>query len=195
MIIIKHRINTIDELKSTPVDFGVEIDLRSFKNKIVINHEPFIDSIKFEEWLRFYKHKFLILNVKEEGLEKSILEIIEKFNIQNFFFLDQSFPFLLKTVSSGEKRTAVRVSKYESIETALKLSNLASWIWLDYFGIFPLKTFEFEKLKNAKFKICLVSPELQGFSYLETKKFILEINNKSLIFEAVCTKFPELWKS
>ena len=86
MIIIKHRINTIDELKSTPVDFGVEIDLRSFKNKIVINHEPFIDSIKFEEWLRFYKHKFLILNVKEEGLEKSILEIIEKFNIQKFFF-------------------------------------------------------------------------------------------------------------
>ena len=96
---------------------------------------------------------------------------------------------MLKTVYSGEKRTAVRVSKYESIETALKLSNLASWIWLDYFGIFPLKTFEFEKLKNAKFKICLVSPELQGFSYLETKKFILEIYNKSLIFDGVDGNF------
>ena len=194
MIIIKHRINTIDELKFTPADFGVEIDLRSYRNNIIINHEPFIDSILFEDWLQFYNHKFLILNVKEEGLEEIILGKIKKFNIKNFFFLDQSFPFLIKTINSGEKRTAVRVSKYESIETALKLTNLAEWIWLDYYGSFPLNDVELEKLKEANFKICLVSPELQGFSYSITKEYAFQISNKNFIFDGVCTKFPSLWK-
>lgn len=195
MIIFKHRINTIDELKTTPKDLGVEIDLRSYKKNIIINHEPFIDSILFEDWLEFYNHKFLILNVKEEGLEDDILVKINKFNIQNFFFLDQSFPFLIKTVKNGEKRTAVRVSEYESIETALRLSNLAEWIWLDYYGTFPLNEVEINKIKKANYKICLVSPELQGFSYSDTENFKNEINNQNFIFDGVCTKFPQLWKS
>ena len=195
MIIFKHRINSINELKITPVDLGIEVDIRSYKNKIIVNHEPFLDSISFDDWLKFYKHRFLIVNLKEEGLENSVLEKLEKFNIQNFFFLDQSFPFLIKTVTSGEKRTAVRVSKYESLDTALALSNLANWIWVDYFGSFPLKNSEIEKLKNANFKICLVSPELQGFSLSYTENFKREINNKGFVFEGICTKFPKLWKS
>ena len=31
MIIIKHRVNKINELKNTPKKYGVEIDLRSIK--------------------------------------------------------------------------------------------------------------------------------------------------------------------
>ena len=41
MIIIKHRVNTISELKKIDKKFGVEIDLRSNKSKIYLHHDPF----------------------------------------------------------------------------------------------------------------------------------------------------------
>ena len=137
MIIIKHRVNTIEELLKTPKNFGVEIDIRSFNEKLIINHDPFIDAICFDEWIKHYDHKFLILNVKEEGLEETIMKKIKNYKIKNFFFLDQSFPVLIKTILSGENRTAIRISEYESLESAINLKNLAKWVWIDFFGNFP----------------------------------------------------------
>ena len=95
---ILHRVNTINYLKTVPKEFGVEVDIRSFNNKVIISHEPLLTGTSFEEWISFYEHDFLILNIKEEGLEKYVLDILEKHKIKNFFFLDQSFPFLLKTI-------------------------------------------------------------------------------------------------
>ena len=193
MIIIKHRVNTIEELRKTPNNLGVEIDLRSFKDKIIIHHEPCIDGVSFDEWIKHYKHNFLILNVKEEGLENSIMKIINSYEVKNFFFLDQSFPLLIKTVLSGEPRTAIRISKYESLETAINFKNLAKWVWIDYFENFPLNDVGLKKLKEANFNLCLVSPELQGFSYEKTVAMKNELLNKNFLFNAVCTKFPDLW--
>ena len=195
MLIIKHRVNTIENLLITPKEYGVEIDLRSYKNRIIINHEPFENGVIFLDWLKYYQHKFLILNVKEEGLEKYILDIVNNQNIKNFFLLDQSMPFLIKTVLSGESRTALRVSEYESLETALKFKNKAKWIWVDHFSHFPLQIDDFKKLKNFNFKICIVSPELQGFNYEAVENIKNKLFNDKYIFDAVCTKFPELWKT
>ena len=69
MEVILHRRNTIQELISTTTNYGVEIDLRAFKERIVIQHDPFIKGESFEEWIKFYKHGTLILNIKEEGIE------------------------------------------------------------------------------------------------------------------------------
>ena len=46
-------------------------------------------------------------------------------------------------------------------------------------------------LRDAGFKLCLVSPELHGFQ----KEDITNMKNKIQGFsiEAVCTKYPELW--
>ena len=69
MLFIKHRCNTISQLRDISKDYGLEIDLRSYKKDLILNHEPFEKGILFRDWLKFYNHKFLILNVKEEGLE------------------------------------------------------------------------------------------------------------------------------
>ena len=113
---ILHRVNTINYLKKVPKEFGVEVDIRSFNNKVIISHEPLLNGTEFEDWISFFEHDFLILNIKEEGLEKYVLDILEKYKIKNFFFLDQSFPFLLKTINSGEKRCAIRISEFESMD-------------------------------------------------------------------------------
>ncbi len=193
MQIIHHRRNTINLLKAVNSDLGVEVDVRSFGKKIIINHDPFQESINFEDWLVYYNHKLLILNVKEEGLEKPLLFLMKKYKIKNFFFLDQSFPSLVKTILSGEKRTSIRVSEYESIETALKLCGKAEWVWVDFFNYFPLDYQSFSKLKQAKFKLCLVSPELQGHHYSKVDNLKNKLKNMSINFDAVCTKNPNLW--
>ena len=93
-LIICHRKNTIKQLVGTPTKYGVEIDVRSFNNEIILNHEPIKKGEKLDNWIKKFNHKFLIINIKEEGLEVYIKKILKKKNIKEFFFLDQSFPFL-----------------------------------------------------------------------------------------------------
>jgi hypothetical protein len=60
MKIIKHRINTIEELVLVESDYGVEIDLRSKNGEIILSHDPFSEeSVRFSDWLEFYHHKTL----------------------------------------------------------------------------------------------------------------------------------------
>ena len=103
MIKIKHRINSIHELKEVNPIYGVEVDIRSYGSEIIINHEPFLSGDLFKEWIKFYRHKFLILNVKEEGLEKDLIDLMYFYKIKNYFFLDQSFPFMLNIVNFAKK--------------------------------------------------------------------------------------------
>jgi hypothetical protein len=192
---ILHRINTIAQLKNTPTKYGVEVDIRSWGKDLVIHHEPFEKGESFEKWLEFFNHKTLILNVKEEGLENRIIDLMSNYNIQDYFFLDQSFPFLIKTTSSGESRCAVRVSEFEGIETAMSLSGKVDWIWVDCFTHFPLTLSNARRLQtDGKFKLCFVSPELQGrtdVNYIEN--FRREVESLGIKGDAVCTKYPDLW--
>lgn len=194
MEIIKHRINTIEQLKKTHTKYGVEVDIRTFGNELVISHDPFSFDISFNEWISFYAHGTLILNVKEDGLEDRLLNEMQKHKIENFFILDQAFPYLIKTIKSGEKRCAIRFSEYESINTVLSIKGFADWVWVDFFTKFPLDKYSFDLLKDNNFKLCIVSPELQGYgekTVLNLKNFI---KNNNFKFDAVCTKHVEIWK-
>jgi hypothetical protein len=195
MKLISHRRNTISELSTTPSIYGIEVDIRSIGNKLIIHHDPFVEGENFEEWIKHYQHDTLILNVKEEGLEERLMNIMHSRDITNYFFLDQSFPFLIKWTKSGLTKCAVRVSEFESIDTALTLSGKAEWIWVDCFTHFPLTKSDALRLSSAGFKLCLVSPELQGFdANLEIPKLNKILTERDIIPDAVCTKRPDLWE-
>ena len=66
MIIIKHRVNTINKIIKTPKSYGVEIDLRSSLKTIYLNHDPFKNGENLEKFLNNYNHNTLIVNVKSE---------------------------------------------------------------------------------------------------------------------------------
>lgn len=194
MNLIAHRKNTIAELLATPVGYGVEVDIRSRGSQLIIHHDPFQDGEDFEEWLQAYRHGTLILNVKEEGLEARLLELMRQKGLEDFFFLDQSFPFLVKWAKLGERRCAVRVSEYESMATALSLAGKVDWIWVDCFTRFPLTADMAATLKQAGFKLCLVSPELQGRdAATEIPLLRSALEASRIIADAVCTKRPDLW--
>ena len=143
MIIVNHRVNSIEKLKSTPPEYGVEIDLRPYNEKIILNHEPFQDGEDFEEFLKTYNHKLLILNVKSEGIEEKVLELVKKYNINNYFFLDVTFPFMVKYINKGIKNFAARFSEFESINTCLNLIGMVEWIFVDNFTRLPIENNSF----------------------------------------------------
>jgi hypothetical protein len=192
---ILHRINTKEALLKVPVEFGVEVDIRTRGSQLIMHHDPFEKGEGFEDWLQVYKHGTLILNVKEEGLENCLIDLMVKYNIDNYFFLDQSFPFLIKTAKSNERRCAVRVSEFEHIKTAMTLSGKIDWVWIDCFTHFPLTNEDARRLQvDGSFKLCFVSPELQGRTSLNgIKKYIEVIKSLGIKGDAVCTKHPDLW--
>ena len=195
MIIIKHRINKLEELLKVNKKYGAEIDLRSYKGQIILNHEPLIKSISFNEWLKHYDHNFLIANIKEEGIEFEVLRLIKKKNIRNYFLLDVTVPQILILNKKKIFNIALRVSKYESMRNIIKYKVKNKWVWVDTFdGKIPLTTKEIVKLKKLNYKLCLVSPELPLKNYLIINDFIKSNNKKLKYFDAVCTKKVNIWQ-
>ena len=196
MIKILHRINTKKELVDTNKAYGVEVDIRSHGERLIINHDPFTQGEDFLDWITAYNHKALILNVKEEGLEERLTSIMRKEKIENYFFLDQSFPFLMKTINSGESKVAIRISEFESIETAMNLKGKVEWLWIDCFTKFPITKVDADVLSNeCGYKLCFVSPELQGrVNKNGIITFRKEIESEGIYGDAVCTKYPEIWE-
>jgi hypothetical protein len=194
MILIAHRRNTTEQLRATPTDQGIEVDIRSEGQRLIIHHDPFAAGEDFEEWIKAYRHRLLILNTKEEGLEQRLLAIMARHGIADFFFLDQSFPFLIKTARTGETRCAVRLSEFETIETVMSLAGLVRWVWVDCFTRFPLTGAQAATLSEAGFQLCLVSPELQGRTDpAEIVAMRALLAREGIVPEAVCTKTPSLW--
>ncbi len=194
MHLIAHRRNTVTELEATPVSYGIEVDLRSQGDRLVIHHDPFVAGEDFETWITAYRHGTLILNVKEEGLEARLIDAMERHRVASWFFLDQSFPFLVKWSRMGERRCAVRVSEFETMETALTLAGRIDWVWVDCFTRFPIDGRDATRLQQAGFRLCLVSPELQGRpAEVEIPALRALLADEGIVADAVCTKRPELW--
>ena len=188
---IAHRINTIHELNNIPNKYGIEIDLRDSNNKIIVSHDPYTDGIEFEEYIKYYNHSFIILNIKSEGIEYKILEIIKKYNIKDYFFLDCSFPMIYKLNKLGEKNIAIRFSEYESIETVIKCKDMVKWVWIDCFTQLPLNDKTYKIFNQLNLKICIVSPELQE---QPDKIFIYKHQISNYNIHAICTKIYNIDK-
>ena len=184
---IAHRINTIEELKNVPKNYGVELDLRDFGDSIILQHDPFKNGENFEEYLKYYRHKTMILNIKSERIEYKVLELLRKYNIKKYFFLDNSFPMIYLLSSNGEKNIALRFSELEGIDTALSMRGKVEWIWIDCFTKLPIDFNTYCVLKKCGYKLCLVSPELQGQPQkIVSYKQYIQKNN--IVFDAICTK-------
>ena len=195
ILVIRHQCNSIADLAATETYYGVEIDIRSKDETLVLAHDPFSPGESFSDWIEHYRHRFIVLNVKEEGLEEAGLGVLGRHGVEDFFFLDQSFPFLLKTAAGGERRCAVRTSEYESVETALAVAHLVDWVWLDTFTGLALTGSEANALNKAGLKLCLVSPELVGRTGADEVRLLQErLALHHIDIDAVCTKQPDAWK-
>ena len=189
MRLYKHRINTIADLERVPEGMGIEFDLRSSGSDVIVTHDPFTDGPTIEEYFPRIGARPCIFNVKCEGIEERVRGLAKEHGIKEYFFLDCSVPAAMKLKRLGEKRLAVRYSEVEPVEGVLAWRGHADWVWVDCFTRFPIEEPAWSSIAND-FKICLVSPELQGHSDFDALKG--QVRDRA--YHAVCTKTPERWK-
>ena len=197
MRIYSHRRNSKEELISTPIKFGVEIDIRSEGNELILQHDPFTVGILFTDWLEHYTHSGLILNLKEDGLESHLLSILKEKEIEDFFFLDQSYPSMINCFKNNlANKVSARSSEYESLDSIKSLPQSPAFIWCDSFSgewVHLVPTLDYATKVGSK--CILVSPELQS---RESEEEILEVQEILTRHAppdiAVCTKTPWLWE-
>lgn len=160
MIIALHRINTIRELREVPKTYGVEVDVRGYGEKIILNHEPLEPGDELGAYLAEYHHRFIIFNVKEAGIEAEIHAAAATYGIRDYFLLDAEFPYIYRASRSGERRIAVRYSEDEPIEMAQHFRGKVDWVWIDTQTTLPLRPKVVSALRG--YKTALVSPERFG---------------------------------
>lgn len=185
---ICHRINKLEDLNNINTEYGVEIDLRDNVNgKIYIEHDPFKEGEDFEEYIKNYHHNTIILNIKSERIEYKVIEILNKYNITNYFFLDSSFPMIKALTDIGIKNIALRYSEFEGMDTLEFMKGKVDWVWVDCFNSFPLNNSTYKKLKSMGYKLCFVSPELQNQAE-KIDYYIRIIKSERIDFDLICTK-------
>ncbi|MBA2479671.1 MAG: hypothetical protein H0V44_03335 [Planctomycetes bacterium] len=189
---IAHRINTRSQLETLPPGMGVEVDLRDRGDRLILQHDPFTDGEDFSDYLAAYRHGLMILNIKSERIEMRVLEELQRAGtVADYFFLDCSFPMIRWLIGKGESRIAVRFSEHEPIGSALALVGQVQWVWVDCFTRMPLDAASYRALKRH-FKLCAVSPELQGRPVESIAAFSREL--APFPMDAICTKRPDLWQ-
>ncbi|WP_322923923.1 phosphatidylinositol-specific phospholipase C/glycerophosphodiester phosphodiesterase family protein [Paenibacillus campi] len=184
---IAHRINTVAELKDIPTEYGVELDIRDLGERLVLQHDPYVDGEDLESFLQAYHHGTLILNIKSERIEHKVLELVQKYNIQDYFFLDSSFPMIYLLSKQGEKNIALRFSEFEGMDTLESMQGKVEWVWVDCFTHLPINRDNYNILREWGYKLCLVSPELQGRD-ADIEQYKQYIEAEGIVFDKICTK-------
>ena len=158
--LVAHRVNTVAELRQLPRNYGAEIDVRAWRNELVLHHDPFQEGERFDDYLAEYEHGLLVVNIKETGIEARALEALRQRGIADCFLLDVEFPYLYKASKKGERAMAVRYSEVEGLDTVKQFEGVVDWTWIDVNTSLPLDANSIGVL--SRFRNCLVSPDLWG---------------------------------
>lgn len=188
MLYIAHRVNEKEDLTKLNKEYGVEVDLRdNLDGRIYMQHDPFIQGQDFEEYLKNYSHNLMILNIKSERIEHKVLELVKKYKVKDYFLLDSTFPMIKLLTDQKERKIALRFSEFEGIKTLEVMQNKVDWVWVDCFTKLPINNEIYINIKNMGYKLCLVSPELQG-KQEKIEEYAGYIKEQEIVFDAICTK-------
>ena len=187
MKLIAHRSNDPIVFNDESIK-AVEFDVRDSGGRLIVTHDPFTDGVLLSAYLTAANGRFLIVNVKSAGIEETVMDHLRLYApASDYFFLDCTVPAMMGLVTRHIKQFAVRLSEVEPLESVMVWAGKAQWVWVDCFTRFVLTKDIEERLHAAGFKICLVSPELQG-RHLDIRPYIARCQLEQLDIDAVCTK-------
>ena len=176
--------------------------LRDCNTNLVISHDcPTFSAINAKQLFALYQ-KFvresstnlppLALNIKADGLQNLLKNLLEKYQIQNYFCFDMSVPDMRGFECLGLNF----FTRQSEIEPNPALYDTAQGVWCDeFYSHWISESTILAHLENGK-KVAIVSPELHKREYLSAWKHykqIIESNalsGDSRIF--LCTDFPHL---
>jgi hypothetical protein len=190
----KNKINAFE--RSFKLGFGTETDIRDFNGELVISHDIPNSSIEqliyVDDFFKLYKsignNLPLALNIKSDGLQEMLKNLIIKYDISNYFVFDMSIPDTLGYM----KRDIKYFSRQSEFEIMPSLYKECKGVWLDEFVNHWITPEIIEEHLKINKLVCIVSPELHGRNNIQEwanyKNFITNQFSENLI---LCTDNPE----
>ena len=179
--------------RSFSLGFGTETDIRDFKGELVISHDIADEkcmSVKymFEIYNKYDNTLSLALNIKADGLQIKLKELLEAYKITNYFVFDMSVPDGLQYLKQNIK-SFTRESEYETVPS---FYDEAYGVWLDEFqGHWINKEVIKTHIENNK-QICIVSPDLHKREYKKEWQHYKQIEKELGINNLmICTDYPK----
>jgi len=182
--------------RSFKLGFGTETDIRDFNGELVISHDIPNSSIEqliyVDDFFKLYKsignNLPLALNIKSDGLQEMLKNLIIKYDISNYFVFDMSIPDTLGYM----KRDIKYFSRQSEFEIMPSLYKECKGVWLDEFVNHWITPEIIEEHLKINKLVCIVSPELHGRNNIQEwanyKNFITNQFSENLI---LCTDNPE----
>ena len=170
--------------------FGFETDFRDCRGQILISHNPPEGKeLTANEVFKMYQdagsNEPLALNIKADGLQEMMENLLKKYGITNYFFFDMS---VCDTIIYCEKKLKIasRLSEYEN---DMPFYKNCSTVWIDYFkSDGPTIEKVMETIKEGK-NACVVSPELHKRDYQEMWKKLKPFMKEDRFY--LCTDYPD----
>ncbi len=176
--------------------FGVEIDLRDHGGRLVVSHDIPDDSARdFEQVvgsladLPAFNIVPWALNIKADGLQRLVLDVVDRYALTGAFCFDMSVPDGLGYLKlSGHCRVYTRQSEYEADPP---FYAEADGVWLDEFNTRWITDKIIIDHRRQNKQVCIVSPELHGRDHLplwqQLKKSGAVDDDDSI---QLCTDYP-----
>lgn len=187
----EQRNSTIAFERSFQLQFGTETDIRDLNGKLVISHDMATgDAITTEDLFQIYNSTdptlVLALNIKADGLQASLKDLLIKNMIENYFVFDMSVPDTLGYIKNNI-RFFSRQSEYEPQPV---FYNECAGIWLDAFHETWYKSELILDHLNNKKQVAIVSPDLHKRTHLgfweQLKKDLIHLQPEVFL----CTDHP-----
>lgn len=173
--------------------FGVEIDIRDYCGNLVVSHDIADEScVSLAKVFQYYNEVNstvqLALNIKADGIQKLLISLLNHYKISNYFLFDMSIPELVV----NEKEKLNFYTRHSDIESECVLYDKAAGIWLDSF--YDEHWLKKDIIKQHIFNnkpVCIISPEIHGYDYMDTWNIIRSFKNEKYDMITLCTDIPD----
>lgn len=147
--------------------FGIETDIRDYNGEIVVSHNIATEySFLFEDVLKLYNetkcNTSLAINIKADGLQKLLKDLLKKYNIKNYFVFDMSIPEQV-VFHKEQFNVFTRMSEYETLPV---LIDNAQGIWMDEWENSWINAEIIKKYTEKGKLLSIISPEIHGRDHL-----------------------------
>lgn len=157
----KNSVNAV--IRAYRNGFGIETDLRDYRGKLVISHDiategsPPAEEL-FLEYAKAGSDGFLALNVKADGIQWHIKQMVGHYHVKNYAVFDMSIPEMVVY----EKMGINFFTRQSEIESEPAMYDKACGVWMDEWAEDWIRGDTVEgHLRNGKY-VGVISPEIHG---------------------------------
>lgn len=166
--------------------YGIETDIRDQNGELVVSHDIPVGGVLnarefFSNYAQLNSRAMLALNIKSDGLQDSLEQLLIEFQIKRYFVFDMSIPDSLGYI----RRSMPIASRLSEFESPGPLSNKANYVWLDAFESEWYADDLVEKLVEQGKSVVIVSPELHRRSHVALWERLRHLDSKGRLY--LCT--------